>query len=376
VEEKRGHARAELVEILSPSPERIVPRCPHHFSIRNLNSEIRNVFCGGCHYQHLSYPAQLATKTAILCEQLERLGGLSNPPVRPIIPSPTPWNYRNHVQFHLTPEGKLGFEAAHSNQVIPLHECHLPEKPLTELWPQLDIEPIVNLERVSLRLGAGDEMMIVFECAEPLDFTIEDLTVSAVQVGPGGTLVLAGSDHLVIEVGNRPFRVSPESFFQVNTPLAAAMVDHLLTHLPLHASTTLLDLYCGVGLFSAFLAPKVKRLVGVEISPSACEDFTVNLDEFDHVELYEADAADVLPMLDFRPEIILVDPPRAGLGPQVLAAMIHLAAPTLAYVSCDPATLARDARRLVEGGYHLKHITPFDLFPQTYHIESISIWEK
>lgn len=376
VEEKRGHVRAELLEILDPAAERIPPRCPHHFSIQNLHATPPNPPCGGCHYQHLPYPAQLAAKTAILAEQLERLGGLHNPPVQPMVPSPQPWNYRNHVQFHLTPEGRLGFEAARSHTVIPIHECHLPEVPINTLWPQLDLEPLPGLERVGVRLGAEEDLLLTLESGEPLDFSVEDLPLSAVQLGPGGAMVLAGSDYVILEVLGRPFRVSAGSFFQVNTPMAAKMVEHLLAHLPIPSRGAILDVYCGVGLFSAFLAGKTARLIGIEESPSACEDFVVNLDEFDHVELYEGRAEEVLPELKLRPEAIVLDPPRAGLGPLVLDAVLALQAPTLAYISCDPATLARDARRLVQGGYQLQQVTPFDLFPQTYHIESISFWKR
>jgi 23S rRNA (uracil1939-C5)-methyltransferase len=136
-----------------------------------------------------------------------------------------------------------------------------------------------------------------------------------------------------------------------------------------------LDVYCGVGLFSAFFATQAARLIGIESSPSACQDFAANLDEFDHVELYEGLAQDILPALNFRADIAIVDPPRAGLDKNALDALIKLKPAVLAYVSCDPATLARDAARLISGGYRLKQVTPFDLFPQTYHIESISIFE-
>jgi 23S rRNA (uracil1939-C5)-methyltransferase len=136
-----------------------------------------------------------------------------------------------------------------------------------------------------------------------------------------------------------------------------------------------LDVYCGVGLFSAFLAPKCERLVGVEASPSACEDFGVNLDEFDHVELYEGAAEDVIPHLEAEQAIVLLDPPRSGVDKRALDAIRQLAPEVIAYVSCDPSTLARDAARLIAGGYRLVEVTPFDLFPQTYHIESIVIFE-
>jgi 23S rRNA (uracil1939-C5)-methyltransferase len=129
-------------------------------------------------------------------------------------------------------------------------------------------------------------------------------------------------------------------------------------------------------LFSAFLASKCKRVIGIESSASAGEDFTVNLDEFDNVELYEGNAEDVIPFLQAEPDIIVVDPPRAGVDKTVVDGILKLNPSLIAYVSCDPSTLARDAARLINGGYHLKNVTPFDLFPQTYHIESISLFER
>jgi 23S rRNA (uracil1939-C5)-methyltransferase len=370
IEEKRGHARARLLEILTPSPQRITPKCTHF-------SE-----CGGCHYQLLSYADQLAAKTAILSEQLQRIGGLADPPVRPAIASLEPFNYRNHIQFHLSPEGKLGYYRAQTNTVLPIRECHLPEAPLNILWPQLDFEALPEIERVGLRMGVNEDFQLILESHDPQtpEFSVEDLTLSAVHLSPAGAIVLAGSEAVYMEVLGRAYRVSAGSFFQVNTRMAEAMVQHILETLPKYTSlseqSTLIDCYCGVGLFSAFLAPQVGRLVGIEASPSACEDFVENLDEFDNVELYEAPVEMILPQLDVRPGIILLDPPRAGLDRHALEAVLTLAASLLVYVSCDPATLARDAKRLAAGGYHLEQITPFDLFPQTYHIESISFWTR
>ncbi len=183
-----------------------------------------------------------------------------------------------------------------------------------------------------------------------------------------------GEDHLAMQVLEREFYVSAGSFFQVNTVMAEKMVTHLLGELPLPAKT-ILDVYCGVGLFSAFLAPKCERLIGIELSPSACEDFAVNLDEFDHVELYEGAAEDVISHLEVEQAIVLVDPPRAGVDKRALDGIRALDPPVIAYVSCDPSTLARDAARLIAGGYRLVNVTPFDMFPQTYHIESISLFE-
>jgi 23S rRNA (uracil1939-C5)-methyltransferase len=199
--------------------------------------------------------------------------------------------------------------------------------------------------------------------------------ISVVHLTEDDALVMAGEDHIVMQVLNRNFRVSAGSFFQVNTVMAEKMAEHLLDKLPLPAKT-ILDVYCGVGLFSAFLASKCERLIGVEASPSACEDFAVNLDEFDNVELYEGAAEEVIPHFEAEQPIVLVDPPRSGVDKHALDGIRQLAPQVIAYVSCDPSTLARDAARLNAGGYRLAEVTPFDLFPQTYHIESIAIFEK
>lgn len=366
VEEKRSYARGELLEIIETSPERVTARCPH-FQV-----------CGGCHYQHLPYETQLRVKAEVLADQLTRIGGLKNFRVEPTIPSPLPFNYRNHIQFHQAPDGRLGFQAARSNQVVTVQECHLPEASIDLLWPQLELEPLPGLDRVGLRVGADDDLQLILESSDPqpVEFSVEDLPVSAVHLGPGGALVLAGGEALVFEVLGRAFQVSAGSFFQVNTPQAEAMVKYLLAELPFDNAPLILDAYCGVGLFSAFLAEKAGRLVGIESSSYACEDFAANLDEFDHVELYEALAAEVLGSIEFQPDVIVVDPPRSGLGRDALDGLLAQQSDWIAYISCDPSTLARDAKRLAAGGYQLTKVTPFDLFPQTYHIESISIWRK
>jgi 23S rRNA (uracil1939-C5)-methyltransferase len=376
-EEKKNFARGELVEILEASSDRIQPKCAHFG------------FCGGCHYQNLPYEKQLAAKTEILRDQLTRIGKIENPPVAPMAASPSEWNYRNHVQFHLTENGKIGFVNARGNAVIPISECHLPETGINAFWPELQFDPNMDIERVSLRAGADDDLMLILDSDSPETPDLEiEADISAVHLFEEHPVVMAGQDHLFIQVLGRDFRVSAASFFQVNTPMAEKMVDHLLAALPVSKSDTLVDLYCGVGLFSAFFASRAGRVIGVESSESACEDFAINLDEFENVELYEGAAEDILPALvaqianSLAPparagvRYMIVDPPRAGLDPRVLDAVQALGPRVIAYVSCDPSTLARDAKRLIAGGYRLVQVTPFDLFPQTYHIESISIFEK
>jgi 23S rRNA (uracil1939-C5)-methyltransferase len=380
VEEKRGYARGELLEVLEVSPERIEPRCPHFFSPSPSGRGVGvRAYCGGCHYQHIPYEQQLQAKAEILRDQLQRIGKLKDPPVQPTVAAPQPWNYRNHVGFHLTEGGKLGFvgiKTAAGQGVIPIKECHLPDEALIDLWDQLDIEAIPNLDRISLRLGADDDRMLVLESDDPEPIEMElDLPVSVIYQGPGGSLVLGGDDHIVIEVLVRSFRVSAGAFFQINTPMAEKMVTHLLENLDFKPEDTLVDAYCGVGLFSAFLTPKVGRLIGIEAHSEACEDFIVNLDEFENVELYESTVEDALSAPGMAADILVADPPRAGLGRATLESIQNLKPRVIAYISCDPATLGRDARFLTEMGYQLRQITPFDLFPQTYHIESISFWD-
>jgi 23S rRNA (uracil1939-C5)-methyltransferase len=375
IEEKRGFIRAELMEVLTPSPHRIAPRC-NHFGA-----------CGGCHYQHMPYAKQLQAKEAILGDQFERIARIKDPPIKPIVPSPNQWNYRNHVQFHLTSDGNLGFVSLagthfprewgrRNKNIIPISECHILEEPIALQWPQLTFDADITLERVSLRAGTDETLMLVLESDDPQLPALDiEADISVIHLTKGDIVVMAGYPYLDIDVLGKSFRVSAASFFQVNSPMASKMVEHLLARLPLSTQITLLDIYCGVGLFSAFLAPRVRRLIGIESSPSACDDFTVNLAEFNNVDLYEATAEETLPAISAHPDVIVVDPPRAGLDKRVLDAILVLKPDTLAYVSCDPATLARDAARLITGGYRLLETTPFDLFPQTYHIESISIFK-
>jgi 23S rRNA (uracil1939-C5)-methyltransferase len=367
VEEKRNFARGKVVEILEPSPDRIDAKCNHFGE------------CGGCHYQNLPYEKQIQAKTDILIDQLRRIGRIENPPVKPMVACPEPWNYRNHVQFHLTEDGKVGYFRASGESVFGISECHLPEPSINDLWPQLEFEPETDIERVSVRNGMDDDLMLMLESESPEPPEIEiEAGISVAHLYEGDSVVMAGSDHILMRVLDRDFKVSAASFFQVNTIMAGKMVEHLLASLPISPTTILLDVYCGVGLFSAFLAPKCERVLGVEAGESACEDFTVNLDEFDNVELYEGEAEEVIPALAGRidnPTCVVVDPPRAGLDKAVVDGILRLNPSLIAYVSCDPSTLARDAARLINGGYKLREVRPFDLFPQTYHIESISLFE-
>lgn len=364
-EEKKKFARGKIIELLKPSPERVDPRCPHFGE------------CGGCHFQHLSYSGQAHAKEDIVRQQLQRIGRIENPPVLPLVKAPTPWNYRNTIQLHLSREGQPGFQAAGSNSIIPIRECHLPAAAINEIWPLLDLAPEAGITRIELRSNtAGDVLLVLQTEGNEVPEMVLDLDVSVVHSSRQGETLLAGDPGLVMEVLGKPFYVSAGSFFQVNTQQAEAMVSTLLEKLHIQPADTVLDLYCGVGLFSLFLAPLAGRVIGVESSPSACQDYAVNLDAFDHVELYEGGAEMVLPLLDAHPRVAVVDPPRAGMDRRALDALVSLQPEQIAYVSCDPSTLARDLNLLLKEGYSLQEVIPFDLFPQTYHVETVVIMSR
>ncbi|MGA9349833.1 MAG: 23S rRNA (uracil(1939)-C(5))-methyltransferase RlmD [Anaerolineae bacterium] len=368
VEDKGSYARARLVEVLSPSPHQVDPPCPHFGPGR----------CGGCQWQHIAYQAQMEFKAAVVGDQLARLGRLPDVPVKSTIPSASPWRYRNHVQFAVSDDGRLGFVATDGRRVETIEVCYLLHPLLEELFTALDLE-LPGLVRLSLRVGVntGDQM-IIFETHDDEPPALEsDLPVSCILLLSDGTPVnLIGSNYITEEVAGRRFRISATSFFQVNTAAAEELVRVVGEYLAPAGGEMLLDAYCGVGTFALSLADKVGHVIGIEEDAGAVADARLNAAELANVEFIEGSVEALLPQLDRRIDLAMLDPPRQGCKPEALRALIELAPRRIVYVSCDPATLARDARKLVDGGYQLVEVQPVDMFPQTYHIESVALWER
>lgn len=352
-ESRSKFARAEITQIVQASPARIVPRCKHYGR------------CGGCHYQHMDYNDQLRIKTEILRDQLKRIGRITEPPVRDAIPSPKEWSYRNHAQFHIMADGRPGFIAAGSGErgIAAIDACPILDEHLADAFAKIPGDAAKPGDRVALRSGSDGQVVVVPD------------RVHAETEGSKAESNVIPATALSMQVLDRTFRVSPESFFQVNTAMAAVMVEQVLAALPEHIPSAV-DAFCGVGLFTAFLAPRCEQLVAIESSQTACRDFLHNMREFNQVRLIERPVEEALERIEGSLDAIVLDPPRAGLGERVVAAVADLAPVTIAYVSCDPATLARDAAGLIAAGYQLEQVTPIDLFPQTYHIESISIFKR
>lgn len=366
VEAHAHWAQASLVDVLVPSPHRVEPPCPYFGPGK----------CGGCQFQHIAYEAQAELKRQVLIDQLARVGGLHQATVEEIMGAEDPWSYRNHTEFHLTPDGKLGFLTADSHSVYPVESCLILDPLLEELWAALDVE-WPQLRRLSLRCGsATGDRMAIFELDQYEDFDIDvDFPVSCVVLlADGEAVVLMGNPYLIESAAGRDYRVSAASFFQVNTAGADVLVQAVADFLAPTDLETLVDLYCGVGLFGLSLAGSVGRVVGVESAPSAAADFRHNAQGLSHVELLEGTVEESLPRLAEPVDALVLDPPRAGAGRAVVAEIARLAPARIAYVSCDPATLARDARLLTEAGYQLRAVQPVDMFPQTYHVESVALF--
>jgi 23S rRNA (uracil1939-C5)-methyltransferase len=374
VEDKKRYARARPVEVISPAPQRVVPRCPH-FGL-----------CGGCHWQHIDYAAQLQFKESILRNQLARLGGIKDAPIMPLIGMAQPWCYRNHVQFALTDNGRLGFVAARSRgkarRVMPIEVCYLLHSLLDDMFVALDLEHL-ELKRLSLRAGINTgQRMMIFETEndEPPELEIDFPLSCVLLLSDGRAATLVGESHIVESLAGREYRISASSFFQVNTIQAEALVQKVIDMLrpSLQGDETLLDAYCGVGTFALSLADRVGRAIGVEENREAIADAGLNADAADlpNVELIQGRVEDVLPDLEESIDLVILDPPRQGCPPETLKAVAGLAPTRIVYISCDPATLARDARTLLQNGYKLIEVQPVDMFPQTYHIATIALLSR
>jgi len=360
-EEKKRHAFGNLIEVVEANPIRIKPQCVHFQQ------------CGGCHYQHIPYEDQIQTKRSIFSEQLTRLGGIEQLPPIDCMAAKNQWHYRNAVQFHATKKGALAFMDAANAQPFPVKECWLPMDAISTLWPQISLDEQIDIKRMEMRQNdAGDLLMVVESHGNAIPEMEIALPISVVHIDPADEVVLSGDPFLVQTMGVHQFRVSAKSFFQTNFEGATALVN-TVKEITSSLGGILLDLYCGVGFFSRFLAEQFDEIVAIEQSQSACDDYLYNMREYGHFSLYQGAVEHVLPDLDIKADCVVVDPPRKGIDRHALDAIAVMRAPVVVYVSCDPSTLARDIKRFSRTGYQLKRSTIIDMFPQTHHIESVNL---
>lgn len=333
------YIEARAVAVLEPSPDRVAPRCP-------LFGQ-----CGGCQLQHLSYPAQAAAKEAIVREQLRRIGGLEPAAVRPIVAAVDPWAYRNHLRFSTGKKfGDVGFIHRRRRSLLKVEECPIADPWVNDLLPHLQGR------------GRGLHQVQVRHSAATGDFLVSPPIL--------GLPVATGQESYRERLAGHEFVVSANAFFQVNSAQAEEMARLVGESLP-PRGRLLVDAFAGVGTFAVIFADRFDQVLAIEESIPATRDAVANIGATPNIAIRAGKVEDILPTLDASPDAVLLDPPRPGCAPAVLAAILRFRPGIVVYVSCNPATFARDARVLVDGGYTLERVTPIDMFPQTGHIECV-----
>lgn len=392
VEDRGRFVRARVVDILEASPDRVSAPCPYFGT------------CGGCTWQHVAYPAQLAAKRRMLVDALERIGKVDDADalVHDTVASPLEYGYRNKIELVCDPASprlRLGYHRLGSEEVVPVDECLLLPKRFQKAPKALGGalrfaagESDLGISRVALRVAAHTKDVEPAVWTTPGPFprgTVAKTlgsslpvtsTVRVLTKGPSkerrvsGVEVLAGKGMWRERLGGYDYLVSAPSFFQVNTRAAEKLLDVVLAALDPDGSDRVLDLYAGAGTFTLPLAERAGEVSAVEAAGSAVRDLRRNLESSGlWADVIGGDAARELPELG-RFDLALVDPPRAGLMPPAVADLAAARPRTIVYVSCDPATFARDASLLASSGYRLVSATPVDLFPQTFHVETVGVF--
>ena len=386
-----GFARAKLERILTPSPDRIEPGCPYFMR------------CGGCHYQHIDYAAQLRHKAEILRETLRRIAKFELP-VGITVHSADPWSYRNRTRLHVChePQFALGYFRYGSHALLPAETCPISSplinQAITTVWAlgrenyvptpvhglqfftnhndsrllieayvspgtsAKEVQPFAAALHQSLPQIAG---VVVFAASPVEDETLQRAPLTSTHAEASQTI---GDDSLLYTAAGIDYRVSGGSFFQTNRYLIDKLIETVVTN---RTGRAALDLYAGAGLFTQHLARNFDHVLAVEASPHSFSDLRHNVPQNvkcvrTSTESFLADRAAKL-----APDLIVLDPPRAGLGEKATRALCRMSASHVTYVSCDPATLSRDLRLLLESGYRVEQAHLIDMFPQTYHMETI-----
>ena len=403
-EVKKTYACARIMEIRVASADRVRPRC-------EIYSD-----CGGCQLQHLSYEAQLTAKRLQVVDAMTHIGKLPHVPVKETLGAASPWNYRNKMQFPVgIHQGQIvvGCFAQGSHRIIDTEDCHIQREgnnalpnAVRDIVTKLRI-PVYNedthrgiLRHIVGRVGQGDELMAVIVTAakelprkkELIRMMRERLPqlVSIQQniqtyrnnvVMGRDTVLLWGKPTIRDTLGKLSFHISPRSFFQVNTAQAAVLYEQALQYADLHGTETVIDAYCGTGTITLFLAQRAWNVYGIEIVRPAILDARKNARDngIKNAEFIVGDTTAVMPSLyrqGVRPDVVVVDPPRAGCTPTVLKTFANMKPRRIVYVSCNPATLARDLAIMKTLGYEAREIQPVDLFPQTSHVETVVLMSR
>jgi 23S rRNA (uracil1939-C5)-methyltransferase len=407
----RGYAQGTISQLLSPSPHRVKPSC------------IVADKCGGCQLQHIDYDYQLAAKQERVVQTLTRIGGFSSIPIAPMIAGDSNFEYRNKVTYPLGLSRigtvKAGYYRKGTHKIVNINQCPVQDRRLNPLLAgvKLDIQAhdwrVYGAEtndrshsrkegevrHLGLRIGRHTGEILLTLVATNANLPgIESQARDWLKLYPdlvgvclnindrdtnkilgAETLCLAGRDYLHEEFGGLVFQLGVDTFFQVYTEQAETLLQTILDRLQFQGTETLIDAYCGIGTFTLPIAKRVKLAVGLEVHAPSILQARINaqLNQISNVEFQVGAVEKLLPQLDFKPDCVLLDPPRQGCDRAVLDALIALEPTQIVYISCKPATLARDLKILCDrGNYQIDLVVPADFFPQTSHVESAVFLSK
>ncbi|XHX75769.1 MAG: 23S rRNA (uracil(1939)-C(5))-methyltransferase RlmD [Stenomitos frigidus ULC029] len=397
---KPQYAHGKLLEVLEPSPHRIRARC------------IVADKCGGCQWQHVDYPYQLAAKQNQVVQALERIGKFSQPLVSPIVAAEADLGYRNKATYPLarSQAGQIqaGYYQKGSHHIVNLNQCPIQDVRLNPLLAEVKQDLYDRgwgiydeklhrgkVRHLALRIGRRTgEMLLTLVVKDKNLSGLEEQAAAwlarypklagvSLNVNPDRTnaifgretVCVAGQPYLHETFAGLTFQLRPDTFFQIHTEQAEALLQTIVDELQLQGHELLLDAYCGIGTFTLPLASRVRQAIGLEVQPEAVEQakLSASLNQLENVTFIEGAVETLLPQLEAKPDIVLLDPPRRGCDAAVIEALTQLAPDRIVYISCNPATLARDLKLLCQDNqYRLARVQPVDFFPQTPHVECVA----
>lgn len=387
-ENKNNYQRAKVLEIRNHSKDRNTPDCPVYLE------------CGGCSLQHMNYEYSLYWKCQWILDALQRIGGIQNIEVEPVIGMTEPWRYRNKAVLHRSRDGGFGYHREKTNQVISFEDCLLLRKSMNKKI--LKLQKIMGnccpgIKTATFRESNHGKALIMLDGNVKdngeLDKKVKVLRrepefspdICSISIPRGNTAFWGtGSQFLNEHIDNIRFRVSPRAFLQVNPTQTAKLYSVVLNCAQLTGQEEVWDLYCGIGTITLLLAKRVRKVIGMEENPQAIEDALINAKDngITNVRFIQGKVEDKMKALTGNPDIIITDPPRAGMKPEVVEKLLKSRPKKMIYVSCNPATLARDLKVLtssdegIDGGYVIQKIQPVDMFPWTSHVETVVLMSR
>lgn len=342
--EKKNFCEATVCKYIKTSEKRKIPICPYY------------ELCGGCQLLHLSYEEQLKFKENKVKEILKKFANIKEDIIKPIVKSEEEYYYRNKITLQV--DKKIGLYQEKSNDIIPINYCYLVSNGMNDSIKDLIKEDFSSYKgNIVIKETTQKDKLIFYN-------------LNKYYSNPK----FINKDYILEKMGNFTFKISPQSFFQVNTKQAIKLYQKVKEYADLKGKEIILDLYCGTGTIGIFLSEKAKKVIGIEICKEAVEDAKENskINQVDNCEFFCGDAQIEIEKIKEKVDIIIVDPPRSGLTEREINYFKRLNPQKIIYVSCDPITFARDLN-ILKNDYEIKEITPFDLFPQTYHVECVCI---